>query len=170
MLGRTSTVISASQKRCRNNVVDVDLGDSKAISRRHCEIRFSSRRDRWELYVYGRNGVKIDHAVRKPKDKPTVLRPTTLIEIDKTRFVFILPNHYIKPVQNSSEEGVLDFDAGTPNNNEESSINVELENAIIKLFETRLALSTKELVDKLKETYDKPVDKVKKKKKAIHTT
>jgi hypothetical protein len=91
VLGRSRTV--TPQKRSRKNMVHVDLGDSKAISRRHCEIRFSPRRDRWELYVYGRNGVKINHVVKKPKDRPAVLKPSALIEIDKTKFVFILPFH-----------------------------------------------------------------------------
>lgn len=109
--------------------------------------------------MYGRNGVKINHVVKKPKDRPAVLKPSALIEIDKTRFVFILPNNYIKPIKNQNEEG-SDFDV---NNDEEVNIDLDLENTIVGIFETQMSsLSTKELVDKLKETCNKPVDKVKK--------
>jgi hypothetical protein len=64
--------------------------------------------------------------------------------------------HFIKP--NQQEEGT-DFDANTPNNDEEL-IDVELENAIVKLFMSKTSISTKDIVDKLKDTYDKSIDKV----------
>ncbi|KAI9481083.1 MAG: hypothetical protein EXX96DRAFT_565328 [Benjaminiella poitrasii] len=183
VLGRSGTTVTSltssslddvnqqDQRRSRKQQrsVDVDLGDSKAISRRHCEIRFSVRRDRWELYVYGRNGVKINHVIKKPGDKPSVLKSSDLIEIDHTSFVFILPNNnnYLKPridqkrllqqQKSNDSERQIDSEVNTPKDHDISTqhINHELEIAVVKILEKNNSLNTKEIMEHL----DKQVDK-----------
>lgn len=58
----------------KGHKVDVDFGATKRdISRRHAEIRYNARHRRWELRVYGRNGVRVNHALKKPKSGPVTL-------------------------------------------------------------------------------------------------
>lgn len=139
--------------------VDLDFGSSKAISRKHCEIRFSVSRDRWELYVHSRNGIKLNHIMKKPRDKPNVLKTGALIEICNTSFIFFLPNNYIKP----TEQGAKDCSgADTPENEaDDSSLDHELEIALIQIFENHSCLDTTEILEKIKHSYTKPVEKVK---------
>ncbi|KAI8974111.1 hypothetical protein BDB01DRAFT_900028 [Pilobolus umbonatus] len=77
--------------------VDIVFGQSKVISRKHVEIRYSSSRDRFELYVYSRNGIRVDHKMRRSTDRPVVLKNGALLEIKDIKFVFILPENYIRP-------------------------------------------------------------------------
>ncbi|OBZ87899.1 Fork head 1 [Choanephora cucurbitarum] len=147
VLGRSTTVNPSASKR-RQATVDVDFGSSKAISRRHCEIRFSMRRDRWEIYVYGRNGIRINHAVKKPHDKPAVLKTGDLIEINQTSFVFILPNSFIKPRYPSQIESG-ESEVNTPHDGD-SNVDHKLEADVMQLLEQNVCLNTMEIVDKLK--------------------
>ncbi len=39
--------------------VDIDLGKSKTISRRHAKIEYDFQTRTWLLYVLGRNGLKV---------------------------------------------------------------------------------------------------------------
>lgn len=168
ILGRSGTVVTTPNTRQKQNQpkqqatqpqVDVDFGSSKAVSRKHCEVKFSYKRDRWELYVFGRNGIKINHIVKKPRDRPTVLKTGALIEIDNTSFVFILPDNYIKPI----EGGIQDWEeTNTPNSNdvEDIALDHELEVAMIDIMEKCSCMDTKEIMEELKKTYAKPVEKV----------
>jgi hypothetical protein len=166
ILGRSGTVMAPistrqkpQQKPVQQAQVDIDFGSSKAISRKHCEVRFSYKRDQWELYVLGRNGIKINHIVKKPRSRPTILKTGALIEINDTRFVFILPNNYIKPTEGGT--GAVE-EKTTPNNNdvEELALDYELEIAMIDIFEKKSCLDTREILEELTKTYPKPVDKV----------
>ncbi|KAI8391217.1 uncharacterized protein BYT42DRAFT_186061 [Radiomyces spectabilis] len=85
VLGR-STEQSTRQRR-----PDVDFGPSKLISRKHAEIRFSRSRKRWELVIHGANGVTVNSTLRKPPVKAIPLTTGSLLEINGTRFIFILP-------------------------------------------------------------------------------
>ncbi|KAI8365654.1 hypothetical protein EDC96DRAFT_575237 [Choanephora cucurbitarum] len=147
VLGRSTATHPPASKR-RQATVDVDFGSSKAISRRHCEIRFSMRRDRWEIYVYGRNGIRINHAVKKPRDKPAVLKTGDLIEINQTSFVFILPNSFIKPRYPSQIESG-ESEVNTPHDGD-SNVDHKLEADVMQLLEQHVCLNTMEIVDKLK--------------------
>ncbi|KAI7901577.1 uncharacterized protein BX663DRAFT_98125 [Cokeromyces recurvatus] len=173
ILGRSGTVLNndpnQDQRRPRKlKLVDIDLGNSKAISRRHCEIRYSARRDRWELYVYGRNGVKINHVIKRPGDKPSILKSSDLIEIDGTSFVFVLPNNdnYLKPgmdpdqlsrvLQNNDQQQneETESEINTPKD-EDNTLNHELELAVVKVLERYNSLNTEEILNYLEPEIDK---------------
>lgn len=51
----------------------INFGMSKAISRKHAEIKHNAASNRWELFVYGRNGVKLNGLYKKPPCKPVTL-------------------------------------------------------------------------------------------------
>ncbi|KAI8641150.1 hypothetical protein BD408DRAFT_444600 [Parasitella parasitica] len=162
VLGRSGTVNSGQKRTRKDQTVHVDFEGSNLVSRRHCEIRFSARRERWELYVYGRNGVKINHIEKKLRDKPTVLKTGSLIEINDTIFVFILPDNFIQPRYPSQrvDEGT-DSEIITPNDNDHYNLGVdhELEAAIILLFDNRTHLETKDILTELKKTNSKQIEK-----------
>lgn len=153
ILGRSGTLPRTTRQKQLQ--VDIDFGSSKAISRKHCEIRYSVRRDRWELHVYGRNGIKLNQVAKKPRDKPNVLKTGALIEIYNTRCVFILPDNYIKPSIN--EKCV---DVNTPNEIEESSFDMDLEAAMIQAFNNHNDLGTTEILQQVQKNYNKSVEKV----------
>lgn len=140
----------------------VDFEGSNLVSRRHCEIRFSARRERWELYVYGRNGVKINHIEKKPRDKPTVLKTSSLIEINDTIFVFILPDNFIQPRYASQrrDDNCTDTEVTTTNDQNDLGIDHELESKIISLFDNHTHLDTKDILTELNKTLSKPIEKV----------
>lgn len=90
VLGRSPGSDTTLQRQAHSNKVDIDFGpDRRDISRRHAEIRF--HRDKWILRIYGRNGAKVNHVLRKPKSPPVTLSNGSLIEIVDHAFVFILP-------------------------------------------------------------------------------
>ncbi|KAI9338608.1 hypothetical protein BD770DRAFT_415374, partial [Pilaira anomala] len=152
ILGRSGTLPRTTRQKQLQ--VDIDFGSSKAISRKHCEIRYSVRRDRWELHVYGRNGIKLNQVAKKPRDKPNVLKTGALIEICNTRCVFILPDNYIKPSIN--EECV---DVNTPSEVEELGFDVDLEAAMIQAFNNHNELGTAEILQQVQKDYIKSVEK-----------
>lgn len=163
VLGRSGTVVpsrSTRQKQQPQPPVGVDFGNSMAISRRHCEVRFSFRRDRWELFVYGRNGVKVNHVSKRPKDRPVVLTTGSLIEINNTTFVFILPNKYIKPTSSQEVTKEVAGDNKNDSNVEDAGFDPDLENAVIELLEKHSCLDTKDIFEKLNQTYTHPLEKV----------
>ncbi|KAG2179714.1 hypothetical protein INT44_006562 [Umbelopsis vinacea] len=87
ILGRSPTDNDNKQKDARH----ISFGTSKAISRKHAEIKHNPDSNRWELLVYGRNGVKLNGLYKKPPCKPVSLDTGALIDIDGNQFVFVLP-------------------------------------------------------------------------------
>lgn len=116
--------------------------------------------------------------MKKPKDRPVVLQTGALIEINHTRFVFILPNQALKPMDentHSTQESSSSVNAATPAADELSEegatpdaaddtvvvLDQELESAVIQLFEKYKSLSTKEILKELESVYTKkPIEKV----------
>lgn len=74
------------------DVVDIDLGPSKVVSRRHAAINYNLDSRRWELNVLGRNGLKIDGARVNHDDEPYPLHSGSVIDIGGTQMMFILPD------------------------------------------------------------------------------
>lgn len=73
--------------------VDIDLGPSKVVSRRHAEIQYNLDARRWELFVYGRNGLKVDGVrVDLPYGAPFVLGSGNILDVGGTQMMFILPD------------------------------------------------------------------------------
>lgn len=73
--------------------VDIDLGPSKVVSRRHAVIQYNLDARRWELFVYGRNGIKVDGVrLNLPYGAPYVLGSGNILDIGGTQMMFILPD------------------------------------------------------------------------------
>ncbi|KAH8548191.1 hypothetical protein BGW37DRAFT_560230 [Umbelopsis sp. PMI_123] len=87
VIGRAPTDADNIPKDARH----ISFGTSKAISRKHAEIKHNPASSRWELLVYGRNGVKLNGLFKKPPCKPVALDTGALIDIDGNQFVFVLP-------------------------------------------------------------------------------
>lgn len=97
VLGRSPGSDTTLRRQTHGSKVDIDFGpDRRDISRQHAEIRF--HRDKWILRVYGRNGAKVNHVLRKPKSPPVTLSNGSLIEIVGHAFVFILPMKPSTPI------------------------------------------------------------------------
>lgn len=73
--------------------VSIDLGPSKVVSRRHAVIQYNLEARRWELFVYGRNGLKVDGVrLNLPYGAPYVLGSGNILDIGGTQMMFILPD------------------------------------------------------------------------------
>ena len=86
--------------------VDVNLGPSKSISRRHAQIFYNFATRRFELSVIGKNGAFVDDKfVERGKTVP--LKNKTRIQIGQIPFRFILPeqDRVILPESQSQEQG-----------------------------------------------------------------
>ncbi|KAJ1845642.1 hypothetical protein LPJ70_002412 [Coemansia sp. RSA 2708] len=70
--------------------VDIDLGDSKAVSRRHAKIHYNFMSQSFELQVFGKNGCLVDDEYFA-KGQCVGLRHKMVIQIGDTEFTFLLP-------------------------------------------------------------------------------
>ncbi|EHM99770.1 Fhl1p [Saccharomyces cerevisiae x Saccharomyces kudriavzevii VIN7] len=70
--------------------VDVNLGPSKSISRRHAQIFYNFGTGRFELSIIGKNGAFVDD-IFVEKGNTVPLRNRTKIQIGQIPFQFILP-------------------------------------------------------------------------------
>ncbi|KAL7270328.1 transcription factor [Rhizina undulata] len=71
------------------DVVHIDLGPSKLISRNHATISYDMNgQHNWQLHVYGRNEVKIDDRMPK-KDGNMVLRSGSILKIAGVQMMFV---------------------------------------------------------------------------------
>ncbi|KAI9167321.1 Fork-head transcriptional regulator [Paramyrothecium foliicola] len=72
-------------------LVHIDLGPSKMVSREHAFISFDSKDERWFLHVKGRNGAKIDgQPLKSGLSHP--LTSGEVIEIGNVEMMFVLPS------------------------------------------------------------------------------
>ncbi|KAJ2081826.1 hypothetical protein H4R24_002033 [Coemansia sp. RSA 988] len=69
---------------------DIDLGDSKAVSRRHAKIYYNFMSQAFELQVFGKNGCLVDDEYYG-KGQSVPLRHKTVVQIGDTEFTFMLP-------------------------------------------------------------------------------
>lgn len=90
-----------------------------------------------------------------------MLKTSSLIEINDTIFVFILPDNFIQPKYPSQRgDDGTDSEITTPNDHNDIGVDHELESTIISLFENPTHLDTKEILTELKKIYSKPIGKV----------
>lgn len=87
--------------------VDVNLGPSKSISRRHAQIFYNFGTGRFELSIMGKNGAFVDdNFVERGSTVP--LKNKTKIQIGQIPFQFVLPdqegNTYKDPSLKTTEE------------------------------------------------------------------
>jgi len=77
------------------DAVDIDLGPSKLVSRKHAIISYdggsADGEHDWRIHVVGQNGVKIDDDSYK-SNSTVVLRSGSVIEIGGVEMMFVLPN------------------------------------------------------------------------------
>ncbi|SAM07398.1 hypothetical protein [Absidia glauca] len=73
--------------------LDVDFCGNKQISRRHAEIKFNAKKNHWELRVYGRIGVKVNHTLITKKRRSVPLTSMAYLDIGGNGFVFVLPDN-----------------------------------------------------------------------------
>ncbi|KTW31497.1 hypothetical protein T552_00139 [Pneumocystis carinii B80] len=71
--------------------VDLDLGPTKIISRKHAVIEYDLQGRFWECIVYGRNGLKIDNKLYK-SNKRIRLSNGNILEIGGVQMMFVLPD------------------------------------------------------------------------------
>jgi forkhead protein FKH len=73
-------------------VVDIDLGPHKLVSRQHATIEYDSTEagGSWQIRVNGRNGVKLDELLLK-RGSRAMLASGNVLEIGGTQMMFVLP-------------------------------------------------------------------------------
>ncbi|KAJ1723882.1 hypothetical protein LPJ53_001791 [Coemansia erecta] len=81
--------------------VDIDLGDSKAVSRRHAKIFYNFMNQSFELQVFGKNGCLVDDEY-VAKGQSIMLRHKMVIQIGDTEFTFLLPKSAMSSSGNSN--------------------------------------------------------------------
>lgn len=85
-------IIGRRSENDYSHKVDVNLGPSKSISRRHAQIFYNFGTGRFELSIMGKNGAFVDdNFVERGSTVP--LKNKTKIQIGQIPFQFVLPDH-----------------------------------------------------------------------------
>ncbi len=71
-------------------LVHVDLGPSKMVSRQHAEIFFNTKVEKWYLRVKGRNGAKVNGTHWK-QGQSISLQSGDVVEVGGNEMMFVLP-------------------------------------------------------------------------------
>ncbi|KAK9380734.1 fork head domain-containing protein [Kockiozyma suomiensis] len=71
--------------------VDIDLGPTKVVSRKHAIVRYDLNMRVWIIEVTGRNGVKIDGATYKG-GRSQALHSGSILDIGGVQMMFVLPD------------------------------------------------------------------------------
>ncbi|KAJ1961955.1 hypothetical protein GGI12_002948 [Dipsacomyces acuminosporus] len=79
--------------------VDIDLGLSKAVSRRHAKIYYNFMTQSFELQVFGKNGCLVDDEYYE-KGQCVSLRHRMVIQVGDTEFAFLLPKSAVSGASN----------------------------------------------------------------------
>ncbi|KAI9862757.1 MAG: transcription factor [Trichoglossum hirsutum] len=78
------------------DVVDIDLGPNKLVSRQHATIEYDMNGGRnWQIFVNGRNGVRLDELLLK-RGARADLSSGNVLEIGGTQMMFVLPDEQPK--------------------------------------------------------------------------
>lgn len=103
---QTLQVVLGRRGDSGNNVVDVHLGASKAISRQHAKIFYNFATQRFELTVMGRNGAFVKEKFVS-QNHTVPLANNTTVQIGEISFNFILPE---APPRDDSDTDSNDMD------------------------------------------------------------
>ena len=88
-LGRNTDIHSSKN----TEIIDIDLGPSKVISRKHASIEYDLNGRKWQLFIRGRNGLKVNGVrLNLPSTTPYDLTSGNIIDIGGTQMMFILPD------------------------------------------------------------------------------
>ena len=100
-------IIGRRSENDTTHKVDVNLGPSKSISRRHAQIFYNFGTGRFELSIIGKNGAFVDdNFVERGKTVP--LMNKTKIQIGQIPFQFVLPDQDNDAIEDDSKERVSD--------------------------------------------------------------
>ncbi|CCE62459.1 hypothetical protein TPHA_0C03060 [Tetrapisispora phaffii CBS 4417] len=91
VFGRNTNPPTGTKTIDIKNDVNIDLGPSKVVSRKHAVLRFNMQSGHWEIYVLGRNGAKVDFEKVNGKAAPYELKSGSILEIGGNQMIFILP-------------------------------------------------------------------------------
>ncbi|KAJ2696813.1 hypothetical protein H4218_004352 [Coemansia sp. IMI 209128] len=83
--------------------VDIDLGDSKAVSRRHAKIFYNFMSQSFELQVFGKNGCLVDDEYYA-RGMSVPLHHKMVIQIADIEFTFLLPKAAIPAAAASTHD------------------------------------------------------------------
>ena len=89
-IGRNTT--DGNPAAGNRNLTSIDLGPAKVVSRKHAEIKFNMQIGGWELYLYGRNGAKVNFKRAQVNSRPIPISSGTVLDIGSTQMMFILPD------------------------------------------------------------------------------
>ncbi len=82
-------------RKSKSTPVDVVLGNSMSISRKHAKISYNFETQNWELTVLGKNGVSVGKILYAPSSPPVVLRSQELLQfgdkLEPVSLYFLLP-------------------------------------------------------------------------------
>ena len=82
-------------RKSKSTPVDVVLGNSMSISRKHAKISYNFENQNWELTVLGKNGVSVGKILYAPSSPPVVLRSQELLQfgdkLEPVSLYFLLP-------------------------------------------------------------------------------
>lgn len=90
-IGR-NTEVHSTNSNSNYEVIDIDLGPSKVVSRKHASIKFNLMTRKWQLFILGRNGLKVNGFRQNPSAEPFDLSSGNIIDIGGTQMMFILPD------------------------------------------------------------------------------
>ena len=79
-------VVGISQNET-SEPVDVDLGPSKTVSRKHAQLYFDTIEAKWRVVVFGRNGVKLNDGQMK-KNEDRAIQSGDVLGIAGTQMLF----------------------------------------------------------------------------------
>lgn len=86
-----STNMGHQSSQGNQNIIDIDLGPAKVVSRQHATITYNLDLRCWELKILGRNGAKVDGHKVSVDSSPTPLHSGAILDIGGTQMMFILP-------------------------------------------------------------------------------
>lgn len=97
-------IIGRRSENDTTHKVDVNLGPSKSISRRHAQIFYNFGTGRFELSVIGKNGAFVNE-VFVERGNTVPLKNKTKIQIGQIPFQFVLPDQENNEVSDEQQEG-----------------------------------------------------------------
>ena len=94
LLANTHIIIGRKPSSSNSQwLVDLDLGPSKYIARQHALIAFNFNSQKFEIRCLTHKGrIKVNGKAYKYQDGAIQLKHKSVISIQKTSFLFILPN------------------------------------------------------------------------------
>ena len=82
-------------RKSKSTPVDVVLGNSMSISRKHAKISYNFDTRNWELTILGKNGVSVGKILYAPSSPPVVLHSQDLLQfgdkLEPVSLYFLLP-------------------------------------------------------------------------------